>query len=98
VGRVFNPVCGTKCRTGATTTRKCEQISGMAEAKSEVPDPATNGHFNSCIHQATGMISVQAHCDLSEALAKLRMRAAGMGESLEAVAVGVIDGAIRFDE
>ena len=42
-----------------------------------MPDPAGNGHFNSRIHQATGMISVQAHCDLDEALAKLRMRAAG---------------------
>ena len=33
------------------------------------------------------MISVQAHCDLSEALDKMRIRAAGMGESLETVAV-----------
>ena len=48
--------------------------------------------------KATGMISVQAHCDLSEALAKMRIRAAGMGESLETVAVGVIGGAIRFGE
>ena len=63
-----------------------------------MPDPATNGHFNSRIHQATGMISVQAHCDLGEALAKMRIRAAGIGQSLEATAVGVIDGAIRFDE
>lgn len=63
-----------------------------------MPDPSMDGHFNSRVHQATGMISVQAHCDLSEALAKMRIRAAGMGESLETVAVGVIDGAIRFDE
>jgi hypothetical protein len=63
-----------------------------------MPDPVTNGHFSSRIRQAIGMISVQAHCDLSEALTKMRMRAAGMGESLEAVAVGVIAGAIRFDD
>ena len=63
-----------------------------------MPDPLTNGHFSARIHQAIGMISVQAQCNLDEALAKLRMRAAGLGESLDAVAVGVIDGAIRFDE
>jgi hypothetical protein len=34
-----------------------------------MPAPATNSHFTSRIHQATGMISVQAHCDLSEAFA-----------------------------
>jgi hypothetical protein len=64
----------------------------------EMPDPATNGYFKSRVHQAAGMISVQAHCDLSEAMARLRHRAAGTGQSLEAVAVGVLEGVIRFDD
>ena len=62
-----------------------------------MPDPAMNGHFNSRIHQATGIISVQAHCGIAAAFDKLRDRAAGMGQSIEATAVGVIDHAIRFD-
>jgi hypothetical protein len=73
-------------------------ISSTVAGWLEMADPATNGYFTSQIHQATGMISVQAHCDLSEAMARLRRRAAGTGQSLEAIAVGVIDGAIRFDE
>jgi hypothetical protein len=50
------------------------------------------------MHQATGMVSVQLDCDLIEAFARLKLRSVGMGQSIEATAVGVIDGAIRFDE
>ncbi len=63
-----------------------------------MPDATTNGHFNFRVHQATGMISVQSHCDIAEAFAQLKVRAATIGESLEATAIGVIDGTIRFDE
>jgi hypothetical protein len=53
--------------------------------------------FKSTLHRATGIAAVQLDCDRIEASARLTLRAAGMGQSLEATAAGVIDGVIRFD-
>jgi len=63
-----------------------------------MPNPRKDGHLSAGMHQATGMVSVQLDCDLIEAFARLKLRSVGMGQSIEATAVGVIDGAIRFDE
>lgn len=63
----------------------------------QVPNPATNGHFAS-VHQATGMVSAQLDCDVVEAFARLKLRAAGTHQSVEAIAVSVLDGRIRFDK
>jgi hypothetical protein len=54
-------------------------------------------HLSDRVHQATGMIAVQAECDLPAALALLIIKAADIGESLEDTALDVLDGIIRFD-
>lgn len=79
-------------------TRVIYGLRAMAYGQSWMPAPAMNGHFNARIHQATGMISVQLDCNLVDAMTRLRLRATEMGQSLEATAGGVIDGAIRFDQ
>jgi hypothetical protein len=50
------------------------------------------------VHQATGMIAAQVNCDVDEALARLKIRADAMGQSLEHTALDVLDRVIRFDE
>lgn len=50
------------------------------------------------IHQATGMISVQAGVDLPTAVLYLRARAFADGRSLSELAAEVVAGGIRFDE
>jgi hypothetical protein len=47
--------------------------------------------------QATGMVAVQAGCDVAEALGRLKIRAAATGQPLEKLALDVLDGVIRFD-
>jgi hypothetical protein len=47
--------------------------------------------------QATGMVAVQAGCDVTEALGSLKIRAAATGQTLENLALDVLDGVIRFD-
>jgi hypothetical protein len=49
------------------------------------------------VHQATGMISAQAGCSLGEAMQLLIIRADAVDESIEDVALDVIDGVTRFD-
>jgi hypothetical protein len=63
-----------------------------------MPDGAYGEHLGDRVHQATGMISAQAECDLTEALALLIVRAAELGQTLETTALDVIDGVIRFDD
>jgi ANTAR domain len=48
------------------------------------------------VHQATGMIAVQAGCDVDEAFARLTIRAAAVGQSRHEMALDVLDGATRF--
>jgi hypothetical protein len=55
------------------------------------------GHISSHVAEATGMISVQAGCDVDEALQLLIIRAEAIGASLEDAALDVIDGILRFD-
>jgi hypothetical protein len=49
------------------------------------------------VHQATGMVAVQLDCDVIEAFDRLKLRASATGESLEHLALDVIDGVTRFD-
>ena len=49
------------------------------------------------VHQATGMISAQANCSLEEAMQLLIIRADATGQSLEDMALDVIDGLVRVD-
>ena len=50
------------------------------------------------VHQAAGMIAVQANCDLEEAFGRLAIRAKAMGQTVEDTALDVLDRRIRFDE
>ncbi len=50
------------------------------------------------VHQAMGMIAAQVGCDVDEALARLKIRAEAMGQSLEHTALDVLDCVIRFDD
>jgi len=50
------------------------------------------------VHQATGMISAQAECSLTEAMQLLILRADAMAQSIEATALDVLEGLIRFDD
>ena len=57
-----------------------------------------NSHLSNRVHQATGMIAAQVHCDTSEALDRLKIRSAARGQTLEETADDVLDRVIRFDE
>ena len=50
------------------------------------------------VHQAIGMIAAQVNCEVDEALARLKIRADAMGQTLEHTALDVLDRVIRFDE
>jgi hypothetical protein len=54
-------------------------------------------HLSIHVHQATGMIAAQAHCDVDEALNRLLIRAAATGVSVEELALDVLDRRVRFD-
>jgi len=49
------------------------------------------------VHQATGMIAVQADCEISEAFDRLQIRAAATGQTLHQTALDVLERVIRFD-
>jgi AmiR/NasT family two-component response regulator len=48
--------------------------------------------------QAQGMVSLQAECSLTEALALMRDRATVSQQTLDAIAAAVVDRVIRFGE
>lgn len=54
--------------------------------------------YSAKVHQATGMIAAQLHCDPAEALARMRIRADALCYSLDTMADLVLDLSIRFDQ
>ena len=52
--------------------------------------------FGDYVHQATGMVVAQLDCDTAEALGRLKIRAAATGQTLEDLALNVLDGVVRF--
>ena len=52
---------------------------------------------NNRVAQASGMVSVQAHCTPDEALVLMQTRADELHHTMAEVAVGIIDHSIRFD-
>jgi hypothetical protein len=50
------------------------------------------------VRQAIEMIAAQINCDLEEALARLKIRAEAMGQTLEHTALDVLDRVIRFED
>jgi AmiR/NasT family two-component response regulator len=63
-----------------------------------IGDMNSGPEFNppAVVAQAQGMVSVQAECTLPEALALMRERAIIMGQTLDEIAVAVVDRTIRF--
>jgi len=61
---------------------------------------STNGWTNSAqcdrVHQASGMISVQAKCTPADGLVWMRERAEETGTTLDAIAEAVLDRRLRF--
>jgi hypothetical protein len=53
--------------------------------------------FSVAVHQAAGMIAVQADCEIVEALNRLKIRAEAAGQTLHETALEVLDRVIRFD-
>jgi hypothetical protein len=60
-------------------------------------DAHSDWHLDDHVHQATGMIAEQLNCDVSEALARLKIRAASTGLTLDVMALDVLDHVVRFD-
>jgi hypothetical protein len=56
----------------------------------------TNGQYNARIHQAEGVVSVQADCTMVEAHAKIQERAKLLGLTLEATATEILGHRIWF--
>ena len=52
--------------------------------------------FGDYVDQAAGMVAAQLGCDRTEALGRLKVRAAATGATLENLASDVLDGIARF--
>jgi GAF domain-containing protein len=71
------------------------QAGARSEALSdELQREAT---FDFSVHQAAGMLAVQASIDISSTLVALRMHACSLSENLSTVCARVIDRQLRFD-
>jgi GAF domain-containing protein len=57
----------------------------------------SEANFDFSVHQAAGMVAVQASLSISSALIALRMHAFSCAESLSSVSARVISRALRFD-
>jgi len=55
-----------------------------------------DSRYNAEIHQAAGIVSVQADCELEQSYVFMCDRAAVAHLSLDEIAAAVIDGSIRF--
>lgn len=53
--------------------------------------------YSATVHQASGMVAVQAMCTIADAVELMKGRAAETGGTLDEIAEGVIERAIRFD-
>jgi hypothetical protein len=58
----------------------------------------SGGLFSDHVHQAAGIVSAQLGCTLDEAINRIIIRAAAIGETTENLALDVIDGLLRFDD
>ncbi len=61
------------------------------------PELPTTGPTSARVAQATGIVSVQAHCAVEAAFDLLRERAFMLGQTLDVIALDVIDHVIRFE-
>lgn len=49
------------------------------------------------VHQAAGMVSVQCHCSIRDALSLLKARAFASGQPVEQIALAVVRDGLRLD-
>jgi AmiR/NasT family two-component response regulator len=54
--------------------------------------------YSASVHQASGMVAVQAMCTIAEAVQLMAHRASDEGYTLDEIAAAVIDRSIRFDQ
>jgi AmiR/NasT family two-component response regulator len=57
----------------------------------------TGTEYTYRVHQAQGVVAVQAGCSMSDALALMKNTAQATGETLESIAAEVLNHAVRFD-
>jgi hypothetical protein len=50
------------------------------------------------VHQASGMVAEQLGCTIGEALTRMRVEADARGQSLEQIALDVLDRILRFHD
>jgi AmiR/NasT family two-component response regulator len=62
-----------------------------------VPTGDPDDRLSMLVNQATGIVAVQLDCDVIEAFERLQLRALATGQSLEHLALDVIDGVTRFE-
>jgi ANTAR domain len=68
-------------------------ISTVDRMEEGLPDE----RLSMLVNQATGMVAAQLDCGVIEAFDQLSLRAKTTGQSLEHVALDVIDRILRFD-
>jgi hypothetical protein len=78
------------------TTELLEAQSG-ADPGTLGPGLAGGWTNRALVHQATGMVGAQLEVDLAEAIARIRARAFGTGQSVYDLAVDVVERRLRFE-
>ena len=69
------PWCGISSPTARHSRRPCADARGPSAFWFGMADAHSDWQLNDHVHQATGMIAEQLNCDVSEALARLKIRA-----------------------
>jgi hypothetical protein len=72
-------------------------LTARAYGRTVLPDLPATGPTSARVAQATGIISVQAHCAVEAAFDLLRERAFTLGQTLDVTALDVVDHVIRFE-
>ena len=73
-------------------------MQAQAEPGALAPELEVGGDFRYAVHQATGMVAVQARCSVGEALVRLRAYAFATDRLLSDIADEVVARRLRFDE
>ena len=60
-------------------------------------DATRKGFLSAHVHQACGIVSVQADCTVPEALVRLRVKADETGYRMDETALDVLDHIVGFD-
>jgi hypothetical protein len=97
VGDLTSEQYADACAVAHVATKTVLGWQAVAEAGSLAWQLEQVPVHRSAIHQATGMVSVQAAVSVDDALALLRARAFADGRSVSAVAADVVARRVRFE-